>query len=484
MSLFGKPDIKNLLSQRNVNGLLKALNYNNDVYVRMSSANALGEIGDIKAIEPLIAALRDPFFSVRNAAANALKRLGWHPDKNEIGANYWVSTEDWEKCLDIGGLAILPLVETMLTHYSEYTRMNAATTLGKIGSSQAVKPLIFVLLNDKVFDVRMHAAEALGQIGDVDALAPLLSILQVGENPDMYFAREAAAIALGKIGSKEAVDVLVNVAIKEESGIRSVALKAIGNIGAYNVLADLLKNPKVSKYVAEILNEIGFEPTKTDTKVRLLLELKNWEELEKLGKVVVPTLIKAASKHKDDRLVIIETLARIGDKTSANVVLDYLFEHPVEFSKGVVKHSFYNDINSKTTYVPNYNFEHPIQVTLSNYFATYAKLFDNYTELVLKVAGYNADELLHNYEWTYPFDEVESVIRKLCSIVSPVSNNLLHKVANKRNIEVRGILTDYGWKLRVLNFESMRELARIELINRGNPEYDPYSYLSVDEWKI
>ncbi len=483
MSLFGKPDVKKLLSQRNVNGLLKALN-NNDDYVRESSANSLGEIGDIRAIEPLIAALRDPCPSVRNNAAFALKRLGWHPDKNESGAYYWVSSEDWEKCLDIGSLAIVPLVETMLTHYSEYTRMDAATTLGKIGSSQALKPLIFVLLNDKDFNVRMHAAEALGQIGDVGALAPLLSILQMGETTDMYLVREAAAIALGEIGSKEAVDVLINVAIKEDSRVRPAALKAIGNIGAFDVLTDLLKKPKVSKYVAEILNEIGFVPTKKETKVRLLLQLNKWEELEKLGKAVVPILIKAASEQKDDRFVIIETLARIGDKSSANVVLDYLFEHPVEFSKGVVKHSFYDDINSKTTYVPNYNFEHPIQVTLSNYFATYAKLFDNYTELILKVAGYNAVESLQNYEWTYPLDEAESVVRKLCGIVSPVSNNLLHKVANKRNIEVRGILTDYGWKLRVLNFESMRELARIELINRGNPEYDPFSYLSVDEWKI
>jgi hypothetical protein len=54
--------------------------------VRKAAAEALGKIGDARAVEPLIAALRDQSEFVREAAAEALDRLGWQPDKTEAGA--------------------------------------------------------------------------------------------------------------------------------------------------------------------------------------------------------------------------------------------------------------------------------------------------------------------------------------------------------------------------------------------------------------
>lgn len=76
MRIFGrssKPDIKELYSRRDVDGLIKALNHK-EVEVRREAADALGRIGDERAIEPLIIALREE--SMRDDAAIALSMIG------------------------------------------------------------------------------------------------------------------------------------------------------------------------------------------------------------------------------------------------------------------------------------------------------------------------------------------------------------------------------------------------------------------------
>lgn len=62
--------------RRDVDGLVRALGPENDYDVREDAADALGEIGDARAVEPLIAALGDPDDDVREAAAEALGNIG------------------------------------------------------------------------------------------------------------------------------------------------------------------------------------------------------------------------------------------------------------------------------------------------------------------------------------------------------------------------------------------------------------------------
>ena len=45
--------------------------------VREAAALALGQLGDTRAVEPLIQALKDEDSYVRSAAADALTKLGW-----------------------------------------------------------------------------------------------------------------------------------------------------------------------------------------------------------------------------------------------------------------------------------------------------------------------------------------------------------------------------------------------------------------------
>jgi HEAT repeat protein len=76
MGLFGPPDVDSLKAKGDVPGLIKALGYRNDDGVRALAAWSLGMIGDARAVEPLITALKDQSRSVRENAASALGKIG------------------------------------------------------------------------------------------------------------------------------------------------------------------------------------------------------------------------------------------------------------------------------------------------------------------------------------------------------------------------------------------------------------------------
>src|SRR5664280_1497750 len=72
MGLFGPPNVEKMKAKRDVKGLIKALGYQKNSCVRKSAVDALGQIGDARAVEPLSAALKDSDSGVQKAAAGAV----------------------------------------------------------------------------------------------------------------------------------------------------------------------------------------------------------------------------------------------------------------------------------------------------------------------------------------------------------------------------------------------------------------------------
>jgi hypothetical protein len=144
-----------------------------DWQVRVEAAEALQNIGDERAVKPLIDALRDPVWRVRDDAAIALGKIG-----------------------DLR--AAQPLLHAM-EDQSGYVRWHAAWALGELQVYQAV-PLLITALDDEFeslgrYYVREAAAEALGEIGDEQAIEPLKRALEDKSDE----VQEAAAKALKKI---------------------------------------------------------------------------------------------------------------------------------------------------------------------------------------------------------------------------------------------------------------------------------------------
>ena len=185
MGLFGPPNIIKMEAKRDVEGLIKALRYRRDKkdeyrHVAQAAADALGYIGDVRAIEPLIVALE-----VSHLGENALSALR-----------------------KFGALTVEPLI-TALKHNKYYVRKGAATLLGNIGDVRAVEPLIAAFkeisrtFRDDVMNRRARgkvetiiqsvtpgddtwsvwkyplnaAAEALVTLGDFRAIEPLFAVL-------------------------------------------------------------------------------------------------------------------------------------------------------------------------------------------------------------------------------------------------------------------------------------------------------------------
>jgi HEAT repeat protein len=222
---------------RAVEPLIEALKNDSDYDVREWVAFALGEIGDPRAIEPLIVALEnDSDSEMRWRAADALGKIG-------------------DKC------ALEPLIKALENDSDYEVRLSAAGALSEIGDYRAVKPLIKALENDSDSTVRWQAAGVLGKIGDTRALEPLIKALEKDSDSGV---RGEAAVALGEIGGPRALEPLIKALENDSnSGVRWWAAIALGKIGGSRALEPLIKafendsESNVRRWAADALGEIG-----------------------------------------------------------------------------------------------------------------------------------------------------------------------------------------------------------------------------------
>ena len=102
MRLFGSPNVTRLAAKKDVKGLIEALDYKKDPGVRGSASIALGQIGDARAVEPLIVALKDKKLDVRTRAARALVQIGDARAVHQLAEFSKRQTEDQYACAKCG----------------------------------------------------------------------------------------------------------------------------------------------------------------------------------------------------------------------------------------------------------------------------------------------------------------------------------------------------------------------------------------------
>jgi HEAT repeat protein len=293
MGLFGPPDVGKLKAKRDVKGLINALGYRKEPTIQRAAAEALGalgdtraapaliaalksgyssadlrqvtavalgQIGDARAVEALVDALKDKERNVREAAAEALVRIGAPAIPSLIAAAQDPAVRgDVVKALgQIGAPAVEPLIAA-LKDGDESVRDAAAVVLGQAGDPRAVEPLIATFKEEHWSYVRddLPAAQALGQIG-APAVEPLIAALKHED----WRMRQAAAKALKHIGDPRAVEPLIAALKDEDARMRQAAAEALGQIGdprATEPLIAALKNEdwRMRQAVATALGQIG-----------------------------------------------------------------------------------------------------------------------------------------------------------------------------------------------------------------------------------
>jgi HEAT repeat protein len=156
-------------------------------------------IGDKRATEELKKRLNDGSWTVKLAAARALRKLG--------------------------DSSVIPLLVKWAKQESEEVRQTAIFELGEARAKSAVPVLVGFLKNPK-WNVSELSAKTLGEIGDAAPESPLQAALG-DENVNI---RAAAADALGKIGDVAAVPALTEAIADWPIKVRRNAAKALGEI--------------------------------------------------------------------------------------------------------------------------------------------------------------------------------------------------------------------------------------------------------------
>jgi HEAT repeat protein len=232
MASSGPPDIDALREGGDVRGLIEAL-ADEDGYVQLAAASALGELGDARAVEPLVGVLQ--LGGATGAVTRALAELG-EPAVEPLIAVAADDEEGDERRANaivalrrIGDPRAAEALIVALRSGSDSVCGLAADALRGFADPRAVEPLIGVLRGPYA-RARSDAVNALAAIGE-PAVEPLAAVLRDREESES--ARVEAAEALGRIGGRRAADALSAVADDESDVVRAAVYRGEGGVGGW-----------------------------------------------------------------------------------------------------------------------------------------------------------------------------------------------------------------------------------------------------------
>lgn len=311
---------------------------NNDTVICGLAAKALGQIGDPRAVTPLIDTLRNPAKWLRCQVAEALGKigdlLGVEPLIAVLGERHFSDTKLWEcmeKALVEFGASAIPALVTALGSSNMAIQGHAANVLEKIG--EPVIPFLVSALHEQDDEMHSRARRVLEKIFDTSTVEPLIMALH---KPDRYI-RLYAAFALGKIGDPCAVEPLIVALRDSDNGVRQSAINALGEIGdqrAVEPLISALHDPdeNVRKATIESLEEIG-DTNAVEPLIAVLSDQHNsvrFHAAKALGKIgnsqaispLVETLLH--DQDKEVRSEAAMALGEIGDRRAVMPLVEIM----------------------------------------------------------------------------------------------------------------------------------------------------------------
>lgn len=370
---------------------------------KQDTAGALGEIGNQRAVAPLINQLKDPDRMVRsntlfileknfpdwgkNPAAVALvpyllKLLSDRISEVKIVAigalsaiddsrvtpallrmlkdrNYRVKNRAVKALGDCSDPSVIKPLIGMLKAVSKSTREEAVEALGKKQDPLVVEPLIRVLKSDRYSSTRRKAAEALGEIKDTRVFEPLLAALKDSDD----FVIAAAARALGKQKDQRALDILLELSDSKKYRIRSAANHALKDLIS-ELPPDRLKpflngrNSDLKKYAVEalvklrspdtiaLLNEVMLDE-KEDVKIKAIDALATIEDPQTIKPLI-------AALNDDNYKISVKAAKVLGERKEPESIVPlievYKKSVSVKTRTGVSRTSYTGRLVRDTTF--------------------------------------------------------------------------------------------------------------------------------------
>lgn len=233
----------------------------NELQIRQAAAVGLGDLGDPRSVPLLVSLLDDDSMVLRKAA---LLGLGKIKDPRSIKPLLLFGLNDpqmkflaSEAIIGMGQDAVQSLIE-LLDEQELGIVLEAIVLLGRIKDSRARRALMMVIDARQPL-LQCHAIEALGQIGDPKSIGPLARLLK---SPDANI-RATAAGALSKMASnKNVVAPLVQALNDPDEDVVVQAATGLGETGvkrAAEPLSRLLHAPQenIRVAVAQAMGALG-----------------------------------------------------------------------------------------------------------------------------------------------------------------------------------------------------------------------------------
>ena len=182
---------------------------NQDRNIASRCIEALGKIGNVRAVDPLLKKLSDlsnqsssGLFTKRFLRIITIKALGNLKDPKSIH-----------------------LLNKIKSEGTEYDMAHAVVALSKIGDDPAFTDLIGLLKSDEK-NIRFIAAEALGNLQNKEATDALIQALSDKE----WFVRDAAAESLGRLEAFQSIPHIESMLDDPVSFVRNTAAEVLNRL--------------------------------------------------------------------------------------------------------------------------------------------------------------------------------------------------------------------------------------------------------------
>ncbi len=203
--------------------------------LRIAAVQALGRMGDDRAILPLMSLLnnRDENYRLRLTAAESLGRLG---DSHATTHLVQILNDERENSL--------------------YLKESAVKALGMLGDIRALEPLIDALeakrgFRDKFNYLKERIIEAIGRIGRPTPKVTQNLLLALQD--DAPSIRLAAIHALESIGDLSGLEPLMQAVFDRDDDIALAAISAVYALGGESAIKSLLKSEQLPQFIRDEL---------------------------------------------------------------------------------------------------------------------------------------------------------------------------------------------------------------------------------------
>ena len=247
--------------------------------IKIGAVNALGNLGDVRAVQPLTEILDSEGSTLRQPAAQALERLVALSQLNTLFQQFQRANVDelpadqlnpqQRESAEILGLLTSDLENNLVTLYDPFGtqfRHRSEALYEKIIDGQMVE-LARKYIKREVEpnqEVRRACISILGHLKPPSAIEDLITVMEDGvEIPGIRFK---AGLALSQIG-EDSVDALIAAFDHGDASVKDIAASALGNIGgnkARNMLINALKtidDSTIKLTVADAVAKVGHFPS-------------------------------------------------------------------------------------------------------------------------------------------------------------------------------------------------------------------------------